>query len=57
MPGASELEEGLHGVFGITVDARGWLWLVRPGAMAGRPTEFLVFNPDTGAFRIEFEFP
>ncbi len=47
----------LHGVFGITVDARGWLWLVRPGAMERRSTEVLALHPDTGDIEFEYVFP
>jgi len=57
VPVAPDVVERLHGVFGITVDAQGWLWLVRPGAMEGRPTEVLALDPDTGALTFEFEFP
>lgn len=56
-PVAPEIAARLHGVFGITVDARGWLWLVRPGAMEGRPTEVLAIDPDAGTIQFEFEFP
>ena len=57
VPVAPNLAGRLHGVFGITVDARGWLWLVRPGAMERRPTEVLALDPDTGAIEFEYEFP
>lgn len=47
----------LHGIFGITVDAQGWIWAVRPGALAGRPTEVLAIDPDSGEIRFEHAFP
>lgn len=57
VPVAPGLVDRLHGVFGITVDARGWLWMVRPGAMEGRPTEVLAVNPDNGVIEFEHAFP
>ena len=57
VPVAPDLAGRLQGVFGITVDARGWLWLVRPGAMEGRPTEVLALETDTGRLLFEYVFP
>ena len=57
VPVAPALVNRLHGVFGITVDARGWLWMVRPGAMEGRPTEVLAVSPDNGTVEFEYTFP
>lgn len=56
-PVAPELSDRLHGVFGITVDAFGRLWAVRPGAMEGRPTEVLALDPDTGSIVYEHLLP
>jgi len=56
VPIAQGLGDRLHGVFGITVDARGWIWGVRPGAMEGRPTEVIAIDPETGAIAFEFAF-
>lgn len=56
VPIAQGLGNRLHGIFGITVDSRGWIWAVRPGAMEGRPTEVLAINPISGAITFEFQF-
>jgi len=56
VPIAQGLGERLHGIFGITVDARGWIWAVRPGAMEGRPTEVIALDPATGKITFEFVF-
>jgi len=56
-PIAPNLADRLTGVFGITVDAQGKVWAVRPGAMEGRPTEVLAINPDNGELVFEFTFP
>jgi len=56
-PIAPNLADRLTGVFGITVDAQGNVWAVRPGAMEGRPTEVLAINPDNGELVFEFTFP
>lgn len=56
VPIAPQLGERLHGIFGISVDARGWVWAVRPGAMAGRPTEVIAIDPDTSEIKFEFTF-
>lgn len=56
VPIGANLGPRLHGVFGITVDTRGWIWAVRPGAMAGRPTEVIVLDPSTEEIRFSFEF-
>ncbi|MEL6830853.1 MAG: L-dopachrome tautomerase-related protein [Pseudomonadota bacterium] len=57
IPIGEGLGERLHGVFGITVDTRGWVWAVRPGAMEGRPTEVLAIDQTSGTIEFEFEFP
>lgn len=57
VPMAPELADRLTGVFGVTLDARGNVWAIRPGAMAGRPTEVLAINPDTGEIIFEYTFP
>lgn len=56
-PIAPELGERLHGIFGITVDRRGWVWAVRPGAMAGRASEVLALDPDSGEIKFDYTFP
>ncbi|WP_373635077.1 hypothetical protein [Yoonia sp. SS1-5] len=56
LPVAQALGDRLHGIFGITVDSRGWIWAVRPGAMEGRPTEVLAINPASGEITFEFQF-
>lgn len=56
IPIGEGLGERLHGVFGITVDNRGWVWMVRPGAMEGRPTEVLAIDPASGTIEFEYEF-
>lgn len=57
VPVAPRHADRLYGVFGITVDARGWLWAVRPGALERRPTEVLAIDPDRGEIVYEFTFP
>lgn len=56
VPVAQGLGDRLHGIFGITVDSRGWIWAVRPGAMEGRPTEVLAIDPESGEITFEFQF-
>ena len=56
VPVAQGLGDRLHGIFGITVDRRGWIWAVRPGAMEGRPTDVLAIDPATGEVTFEYQF-
>jgi len=51
-----DLQPKFVGAMGITVDRQGRMWIVKPGALAGKPTELLAVDINTGALLLEHIF-
>jgi sugar lactone lactonase YvrE len=53
----ADMQKRFVGAMGISADAQGRLWIVKPGALAGKQTELLAIDIATGALVSEYVFP
>ena len=53
---STEAQSLFVGAMGITADRQGRLWIVKPGALEGRPTELIAIDRQSGAVLIHHEF-
>ncbi len=52
----AKMQEEFHGAMGITADHQGRLWVIKPGALEGKPTQLLALDLVTGAKLIDHAF-
>ncbi|MFZ4070861.1 MAG: SMP-30/gluconolactonase/LRE family protein [Caulobacterales bacterium] len=51
-----EMQKDFVGAMGVTADRQGRLWIIKPGALAGRATELIAIDMKTGAKLVQHSF-
>lgn len=51
------MQAEFHGAMGISADQQGRLWVIKPGALEGRPTRLMAIDMSSGALVLDYVFP